>query len=353
VTISGTVSDAATGLAIPHFRIIYGAPYSVKEGITNAHWIGPFLYEGKFQFAEIGPQLCFKFEAEGYAPFVTRFVRAEEGEVTFDITLLPAASKTVTILSPDGRPAAKADIGLDMPGTGLTLSPGALWHTRPQASINVSKTDDQGRVALPPDDSVVRVIAVNEDGYGEATPAALAAQPTLCLQPWGRLEGDYLVGGNPAPGRVLVLANIKNRESLELDRTDYSATTDADGHFSFAKVPPGQFQLFSTNVVVRSGQTTTVTLRANAVSVRLRWPDELPRQANWPVGVYCSAGSFKETTEGIWTAELPAGDYKAQVRVTGQRLTELLLQGEASFTVPGNPVSGTLDLGEILLEKAQ
>jgi len=353
VTISGTVSDAATHLPIPRFRLIYGAPYSVKEGITNAQWIGPLLYDGKFRFAGGGPQLCFKFEAEGYAPFVTRFVRADEGEVTFDIMLLPAASKTVTVLSPDGRPAAKADIGLDMPGTGLTLSPGALWHTRPQASINVSKTDDQGRVALPPDDSVVRVIAVNEDGYGEAAPAALAAQPTLRLQLWGRLEGDYLVGGNPAPGRVLVLANIKNRESLELDRTDYSATTDADGHFSFAKVPPGQFQLFSTNVVVRSGQTTTVTLRANAVSVRLRWPDELPRQANWPVGVYCSAGSFKETTEGIWTAELPAGDYKAQVRVTGQRLTELLLQGEASFTVPGNPVSGTLDLGEILLEKAQ
>jgi len=62
---------------------------------------------------------------------------------------------------------------------------------------------------------------------------------------------------------------------------------------------------------------------------------------------------FKETAEGIWTAELPAGDYKAQVRVTGQRLTELLLQGEASFTVPDDPLSGTLDLGGILRQKAQ
>jgi RNA polymerase sigma factor (sigma-70 family) len=354
VTISGTVSDAATRLPIPRFRLIYGAPYSVKEGITNAHWIlDPLLYDGKFRFAGGGPQLCFKFEAEGYAPFVTRFVRADEGEITFDIALRHASSNTVTVLSPDGRPAAKADIGLDMLGTGLTLSPGALWHTRPQASINVSETDDQGRVALPPDDTVVRVIAVNEDGYGEATPAALAAQPTLRLQPWGRLEGDYLVGGIPAPGRVLVLANTESRESLILDSTDYSATTDADGHFSFAKVPPGQFQLFSTNVVVRSGQTTTVTLRANAAALRLRWPEGRQRQANWRVSVYCPAADFKETAEGIWTAELPAGDYKAQVRVTGQRLTELLLQGEAAFAIPDDPVSGTLDLGEIPLQKAR
>lgn len=69
--------------------------------------------------------------------------------------------------------------------------------------------------------------------------------------------------------------------------------------------------------------------------------------------MYCPAADFKEMADGTWTAELAGGDYKAQVRVTGQRLTELLLQGEASFTIPGDPVSGTLDLGEILLHQAK
>ena len=363
LTVAGTVSDAATRQPIPRFRILTGSPAFFSPGVTNVHWSsGPISYDGKFRFerailsrASTISFSCFKFEAEGYAAFVTRLVRNDEGEVSFDVALQPAVSNTVTVLSPDGRPAANADIGLDMPGNPLTLSPGVFWHTTPAASINVSKTDSQGRVALPPDDTVVRVIAVNEDGYGEATPAALAAQPTLRLQPWGRLEGDYLVGGKPAAGRVLDLANVKTRESLQLDRTDYSATTDADGHFSFAKVPPGQFQLFDTNVVFHSGQTTTVTLRASTVAVRLRWPEEQQRQADWSVSVYCSAGTagnFKETTEGIWTAELPAGAYKAQAHVSGQRFTEVLWQGEAPFTVPDDPVSGPLDLGEILLQKA-
>jgi RNA polymerase sigma factor (sigma-70 family) len=355
--VSGTVTDAATRLPIPRFRVIRGARYFVN-GVTYINWnMGTVFYDGKFRYGSdiitsAGP-FCLKFEAEGYAPFVTRSVRDDKREVTLDIVLQPAVSNSIIVLSSDGRPAVDADIGLEMPGTPLTLSPGALWHPTSDANVNVSRTDEQGRVALPPDDSVVGVIAVNEDGYGEATSAALAAQPTLRLQPWGRLEGDYLVGGKPAAGRALVLENNKTPESLKLDGRDYSATTDADGHFSFAKVPPGQFQLFKTDAVVHSGQTTTMTLRANAVSARLRWPEGVQRQTNWSFRVYCSANRFSETSEGIWTAELPAGADKAYAYVdsrlaTGSSLT--LFHGEALITVPADPVSGTLDLGEIVLQ---
>ena len=101
------------------------------------------------------------------------------------------------------------------------------------------------------------------------------------------------------------------------------------------------------------------TLRANTVSVRLRWPEGQQRQNDWQLSVYCSAGTagnFKETAEGIWTAELPAGTYKAQAHVTGRQangsLGERLFHGEAPFTVPDDPISGPLDLGEIVLQKA-
>jgi RNA polymerase sigma factor (sigma-70 family) len=366
VAITGTVSDAATRLAIPHFRIIYGNAYSAVVGVTNVHWeVGRFFDDGKFQFGDqpgsrSGPPLSFKFEADGYAPFVTRFVRAEEGEVTFNIALQRAASITVSVLSPDGQPATNADIGLDIPGNALRLSPGALWNRGPSQSFNLFKTDSEGRVTLPPDPSVVRVIAANEEGYGEASAAGLATQPTLRLQPWGRLEGDYFVGGKPAAGRTLTLADERTPASLYLDETDYSTTTDANGHFSFPKVPPGQFQLFHTNVVVRSGQTTTVELRANTVSVRLRWPDGVQPESNWETSVGIPGLDFKETSEGNWTAELPAGNRKLSAQVfalkpgdSRPRTYVTLFQGKAAFSVPDDATSGTLDLGEIQLEKAQ
>ena len=51
----------------------------------------------------------------GYAPFVTREVGPDEGNVQLDIALSPAPSTSVTVLSRDGQPAANADVGLEMP----------------------------------------------------------------------------------------------------------------------------------------------------------------------------------------------------------------------------------------------
>jgi hypothetical protein len=275
-TISGTVTDAATHQPIPRFRVVSGNPVNYPGGLTNIRWgIATFHSDGQFRSEGAIPLsvsahysvYCCKIEAEGYAPVVTRFILADEKDVSLDIALQPASSNIVTVLSPDGRPVTNADIGLEIPGTPLTLTPAGLWHPRSADYRDVYTTDSQGRAALPPDDTVVRVIAVSEEGYAEATPAALAAQPILRLQPWGRLEGDYLADGQPARGRSLVLDSAENRECLELDTMSYKAATGADGHFIFTNVPPGKVRLSSTNsstnLEVHSGQTTTLTLRAN------------------------------------------------------------------------------------------
>ncbi|MCX6928676.1 MAG: sigma-70 family RNA polymerase sigma factor [Verrucomicrobia bacterium] len=103
LTISGTVRDAATGRPVPHFRIISGWPRLTPfthttniqwQSASEASWISS--PEGKFRqpVAEAVSQntsIAFKFDAEGYAPFVTRAVRADEGEVQFDVALRPSA----------------------------------------------------------------------------------------------------------------------------------------------------------------------------------------------------------------------------------------------------------------------
>jgi len=100
VTIAGTVRDDLTDELIPKFRIITGWPgKQFVNGVTTnvAQWstIDRFWmnfsggeYRHSFEEPVVGgvadPSYIFKFEAEGYAPFVSRTVRADEGEVRLD-----------------------------------------------------------------------------------------------------------------------------------------------------------------------------------------------------------------------------------------------------------------------------
>jgi len=289
LTISGTVRDAATGQPVPRFRIITGWPARDRmTGTTNATWsrIDRFWLSfegGKFRhvFEEPvvsgikDPTFVFKVEAEGYAPFITRVVLADEGEAQFDVRLRAASATTVTVLLPDGRPAANADIDLVSPGSRLILVPGGFSHQH--ASGSVLRTDASGHFLLPPDETIKRVIAAHPDGYVEATVAALTAEPVLRLQPWGRLEGTVLVKGQPAAGCELSLQYEQGDiTTVLLDFQTFRVKANDSGHFLFPQVPPGKHKLVRVvetktgeqtwwnlkplqEVEIRPGETTTVT----------------------------------------------------------------------------------------------
>jgi hypothetical protein len=399
LTISGSVCDAASGLPIPRFRL------SVNRSQLRTSWMESRNFQGgKFQWVDnmhyapgISPdkEVSLKIEAEGYAPFLSRMVRTDEGEVQLDITLTPSASTAVTVLLPDGSPAANTDIGLDLRGAQLRLSPGALWHPTPGQYNNVLSTDDTGRFALPADETLARVIAVRAEGYAEAARVALIAEPTLRLQPWGRLEGTFFSDGKPAAGGMLGIANTSSLDSLLLDREGFSCQSEANGHFAFPKLPPGTFRVMNlkllgnfslaaslTDVTIRPGETTTVALVTCTVTAHVRWPENLARAPGWKIRAYVDQDNWlrqhnlTETTGGALTiGDLPAGSYTLHVDViepgvAGERGNQIMrgnstprglnpaalvigkrvLQGTSSFTVVADPPSGALDLGEIALQ---
>lgn len=431
LTISGTVRDSASGQPIPRFRIITGWPtWNPVDNTTNSQWStidrfwlsfegGKFrhVYEEPVVVGTPNPGFVFKFEAEGYAPFVTRAVRADEGEVRLDVALRPANPTVVTVLSPDGRPAANADIGLVSPGARLSLIPGGFSRQNMQSGGSLLLTDEKGRFDLPPNDAATCVIAAHADGYGEASPAALAAEPTMRLQPWGRLEGTYLSGGQAVAGRELLFqCGQGDFNTVSSDFNAYQVKTGSDGHFVFAQVPPGKHKLVRLvqekgmpggtsgtvwthmpllDVEIRPGETTTVTVGgANyRVTAHLRWPADLKREANWRVfaAIHTPFSSpppadamnnpqalaawqampevkaalanmrqypLTETAGDVLLAEdVPAGSFVLSVSViqlpekAGQ--TKLWAQAEVPVSVPADPPSGTLDLGEIVLKPAQ
>jgi hypothetical protein len=192
----------------------------------------------------------------------------------------------VTVTLPDGRPAANVDIGIISPSAELRLAPGGFSHMSHQTGGSLLLTDSQGRFTLTPDDSVSAIIAASPDGYAEATPAALASEPAMILQPWGRLEGTLLVQGHAGTNCALAFQLGTPRENgVFTDFKAYQAKTDLAGHFAFAQVPPGQHKLMQviempappgstgmawterqlTNLDIQPGQTTTVTVNADVL----------------------------------------------------------------------------------------
>jgi hypothetical protein len=66
---------------------------------------------------------------------------------------------------------------------------------------------------------------------------------------------------------------------------------------------------------------------------------------------------LKETSEGIFTAEnVPPGEYVATVvanEASTNGIPRIVARIELPVTVPADPPSGTLDLGELTLQASQ
>jgi RNA polymerase sigma factor (sigma-70 family) len=292
LTLFGSVTDATTGMLVPSFRIIEGWPttnFLTRE--VGAQWSTLDRFWLKFEggtfrhvFTETplggqpNPGFVFKFEADGYAAFVTRSFVGNEGENRLDVAMRPAPAVSITVLLPNGQPAAKADVGLAAQGSSLRLQPGGISRENLQSAESLLVTDETGHFSLSVDDTVKRIIIAHPEGFVQTTPGALAANTSIQLQPWSRIEGTLLYDGQPAPGADILLSlGNSDRESIASDFEKYKATTDGAGHFVFPQAPPGAVQLILmvpfdggphmkgwsnhtlTNLDIPPGETVTVT----------------------------------------------------------------------------------------------
>jgi hypothetical protein len=356
------------------------------------------------------PDFIFKFEADGYAPFVTRVIRGDEGEVPLDVTLRRAEERRVFVSLPDGSPAVGADVAFVGKATPLTIIPGGLSRNQ----TKMITTDNQGSFMLPDDESILRVIVAHPAGYIETTPAEVAANPTVRLGAWGRIEGIYLSGGEPATGRTLSIqyAPRINEGYTYMDHEKFSATVDAQGQFLFTQVPPGEHKVARwvpsplppsvggrqlmplADVAVRAGETTTLTIGGGyKVSVRLIGADDwspgkgtqtfVMMRTGFPdvpaeiAGNAAALEQWRETPEiqealknahgyvlneeadGTWAAEGVVGgntytvDGSVFVPGATNAAPALIVSGRTTVVIPAEPADGKIDAGEIILHRAE
>lgn len=401
LTISGTVRDASTGKPIPHFRVITGWPdpsiddtNAVMWSTIDRFWVtfdgGDFrhVYEEPVVNGMPGDsQYVFKFDAEGYAPFITRIVNASEVAARFEVALRPATMIAVQILLPNGQPAALADVGMLSPGARIHLTPTSISRDNVQSAGSVQHADDHGRFDLPPDETITRVIAVCADGIADATHSDLAAEPTLQLQPWGRLEGIYRTNLQAVSGTTLSFHYGMDMLGLRVTpgHGEFEATTDENGRFLFPKIPAGRHLLtvrtkrhgveFSEAIApmeIRAGETNTIIVGAASYTVKMRvhWPDGMTQQPNWvvhatlaPPGWQLNRSlvgphNFAKARDGGWSVnDVDTRDYELIVealdRNDGTNQPAVHAKATQSVSVPSDPPSGTIDLGDVWMKAAE
>jgi RNA polymerase sigma factor (sigma-70 family) len=425
VVVSGTVRDATSGQPIPRFKIVTGWPVtnfldhsvSGRWSSFERDWLtfsdGQFrhAFEEALLYGQANPGYMLRFEAEGHAPFISRPIQADETEVQLDVKLRPAAETIVSVLLPDNRPAAQADVGLAMPQAGLQLVLGGFAHQNVQNGAALLMADASGNFRLPSDDSITRIVIAHPAGFTEVTRATLVSDPTVRLEPWGRLEGTYLAGGQPATNRDLLFQyGQAYSDAVSCSFEAYRTRTDQAGRFVFNQVPPGKHKIVRlipvggdtlqhdplADVEIRPGETTTATIGGDGylLSARLRCPDgwkpqgqrvsafiqtapppalaALINQTKVDPAVAAQVRQSPEVQEyarnsrhfqavvaddfqAVSAEQLPPGDYILLISVmaepTQSQSSGDRIAAQSSFTVPADPPSGTLDLGEISLHQ--
>lgn len=412
--IHGTVKDAEKDSPISNFRIVSGWPEnSPFDQKVVPRWSDLDRYTlrftgGQFDYTFDEPVIygtkeiryIFKFVADDYAPFISRAIDASETDVSFEIKLKPARPLAITLLNPDGTPAANTDVVFANSGQQLTV--GDSGFLRDQGPID-TVTDQNGRIHWQPEDTIVMVYAANRAGFAAVHPSALTDNPTLQLQRWGRIEGSYKKKGKPVPDRAMVLdSHTTPGAPVPWLHLDTKPKTDSEGRFLFPQVPPMKWKLCylapngprsSTYIPieeldVKAGETTTVEHSEDGVDViaRVRFPEGVTRGKDdhffamlhtpapeppadltkdpealrrWRETPEIMAQlktvkswMMQESPEGVFKAEaIPPGTYWVNFNLGRPQAAGEMVSARQMISISGDEPNGILDLNEVALHK--
>ena len=214
--------------------------------------------------------------------------------------------------SPEGQPLPNVEVYLS------TASVKVPVYTERSDKVQTTVTGPDGRFAFPEDGANRAAIVVHEKGYGQASVSELEKKPEIMLQPWAHIEGTLREGNKIISEQKVHLSRTRFGSKTE-DRTycafhDTEATTDAQGHYSFDRVAPGDtwiswkkrngdYDLQYRYVDVQPGESLTIDIGGrgrpisgkaslidadNAAPVKFYgsvWPltlHQMKRPPNWP-----------------------------------------------------------------------
>ncbi len=266
VTIKGSVTDGETGRPISRFKVTPGAHW---RGGTKATWQDSESWvkwstDGRYSYAFSGDATAYavRIEADGYPPAESRFVDANELEVTIDIALTKGQGPSGSVFDANATPVEGAEVFWERI---IHIENGQMLNRTRLACV---KTDAEGRFVFRPDNRKDSFVAISDRGIGFASYEDLVRDGSIMLTPWARVQGDLHIGTRPATNKVLQLMG-QGRPALEgMSPISAEATTDESGRFVFERVYPGEFRLYNQSYQVAPGQTLELHLGGTGRTLR-------------------------------------------------------------------------------------
>lgn len=217
--------------------------------------------------------------ADGYDTTISRTYAMEEGDQQLDFKLTRGGSVEGAVRTPDGVPAAGAQLAFRCGHPIMSVQPGRLqeWEATNDA-------DENGLFKLAKPMGASNLIVFHESGWAIVPITPGAQKASITLSPWARLEGIVTIGQQPAAGRKIVVEfpRVNFQDPM---MCVYNATTGGDGRFVIDKLPAGFFKIscragrwdrgtMQTGIALAAGETKSVELAANgrAVAVQLQAP---------------------------------------------------------------------------------
>lgn len=189
---------------------------------------------------------------------------------------IPGVQITGVVLSPDGKPAADVDVGLEVEGIYLAIGKAELRGGRQEGVVTASGRD--GSFSLPLYEKASSVVAVNEEGFARVWLEELKASRQIKLQKWGRVEGTLEINHHPGsnemvslqalapPFQIVSQSKAGRLPRLIYENSAFQAKTDNQGHFTMIFVPPGEVTV--DRLIRDEGNRSYTTRRLGTLDVK-------------------------------------------------------------------------------------
>ena len=183
---------------------------------------------------------------------------------------IPGEQVKGVVLLPNGKPAADAEVALQVENEYLAIGKGAFSASGAREKGMIVNAGPDGSFKFPLYEQAQSVIALNEEGYAQVSLEQLKASSQIQLQKWGRIEGTLRVGHHLGTNETVGVSGAMPRWTKKTirrvgqtnnvieftnaapailptpiyDSNAFQARTDAQGRFVMTFVPPGEQRLW-------------------------------------------------------------------------------------------------------------